>query len=363
MNALGNLTTGLDVSDRYSTFCTLSAEGEIEEQGRVLTRAGALQSHFEGPRRRVVLEAGSHSPWISRLLEELGHEVIVANARMVALIHKNPRKRDPVDAETLARLGRVDPKLLAPVRHRSKEAQVDLGVIRTRVVVVRARTALVNRVRGSVKSLGGRIPKCSTESFPRRALEHIPDPLRPTLEPILETISCLTKQIHLFDRDIEALCEERYPETAVLQQVKGVGPVIALAYRLVIDDPTRFPTSRSVGAYLGLTRRHDDSGDCEPELPISKAGDPLVRRLLIQGAQYILGAFGPDTDLRRWGLNYVRRHGGTNQAKRKAIVAVARKLAVLLHRLWLTGEVYEPLRSARRTRHRRGETDTQDDAA
>ena len=340
------LTTGLDVSDRFSTFCMLAVEGEVEEQGRVRTTARALRAHFEGPKRRVVLEAGTHSPWISRLLDELGHEVIVANARMVALIHKNPRKRDPVDAENLARLGRVDPKLLAPIQHRSEEAQVHLGVIRTREAVVRARTALVNRVRGAVKSLGGRIPKCSTESFPKKALEHLPDPLRPALEPMLDTISHLSKQIRFFDRELEALCEERYPETALLRQVKGVGPKIALTYRLVLDDPMRFPTSRAVGAYLGLTRRHDDSGDTEPELPITKAGDALLRRLLVQGAQYILGAFGPDTDLRRWGLDYIRRCGSTKEAKRKAIVAVARKLAVLLHCLWITGEVYEPLRNA-----------------
>ena len=340
------LTTGLDVSDRFSTFCMLAVEGEVEEQGRVRTTARALRAHFEGPKRRVVLEAGTHSPWISRLLDELGHEVIVANARMVALIHKNPRKRDPVDAENLARLGRVDPKLLAPIQHRSEEAQVHLGVIRTREAVVRARTALVNRVRGAVKSLGGRIPKCSTESFPKKALEHLPDPLRPALEPMLDTISHLSKQIRFFDRELEALCEERYPETALLRQVKGVGPKIALTYRLVLDDPMRFPTSRAVGAYLGLTRRHDDSGDTEPELPITKAGDALLRRLLVQGAQYILGAFGPDTDLRRWGLDYIRRCGSTKEAKRKAIVAVARRLAVLLHCLWITGEAYEPLRNA-----------------
>ncbi len=131
-----NLTTGLDVSDRYSTFFTLTADGETEEEGRMRTTARALRVHFEGPHRRIVLEAGPHSPWISRLLAELGHEVIVANARMVALIHKNPRKSDPVDAESLARLGRVDPKLLAPIEHRSEEAQIHLGIIRTRDVVV-----------------------------------------------------------------------------------------------------------------------------------------------------------------------------------------------------------------------------------
>ena len=182
-----NLTTGLDVSDRYSTFFTLDADGEVEEEGRMRTTSPALRIHFAGPRRRVVLEAGPHSPWISRLLAELGHEVIVANARMVALIHKNPKKSDPVDAESLARLGRVDPKLLAPIEHRSEEAQIHLGVIRTRAAVVCARTALVNHVRGTVKALGGRIPKCSTHSFPRKAAEHIPGALRPGLEPVLET--------------------------------------------------------------------------------------------------------------------------------------------------------------------------------
>ena len=208
----------------------------------------------------------------------------MANARMVALIHKNPRKSDPVDAESLARLGRVDPKLLAPIEHRSEEAQIHLGIIRTRDVVVRARTALVNHVRGAVKALGGRIPMCSTHSLPRKAGKHLPDRLRPGLEPILESIQQLSSQIRAFDRQIEELCETRYPETTLLEQVKGVGAVTALAFRLVLDDAGRFPKSCSVGPYLGLTRRRDDSGDSQPELRITKAGDELLRRLLIQAA-------------------------------------------------------------------------------
>jgi transposase len=309
------------------------------------TTAQALESHFTDRRRRVVVEAGPRSPRISRLLDELGHEVIVANARMVALIHKNPKRRDPVDAESLARLGRVDPKLLWPIEHRSAEAQADLGVVRTRDVVVRARTALINHVRGAVKSFGGRIPRCSAEAFSAKAGEHIPEPLREGLEPILETIAGLSRQIRYFDKQIDALCDERYPETAVLRQIKGVGPVTALTYRLVLGDPHRFPNSRAVGAYLGLTPRHRDSGEFEPELRITKAGDELLRRSLVLAARYILGPFGPDTDLRRWGLDYIRRSGDSKTSKNKAAVAVARKLAVLLHRLWITGEVYEPLRS------------------
>jgi len=336
--------TGLDVSDRYSSTYTITEEGEVVEEGRVRTTPRALEAYFAGRRRRVVLEAGPHSPWISRLLKKLNHEVIVANARMVALIHSNPKKRDPVDAETLARLGRVDPKLLYPIQHRSEEAQVDLGVVRARDAVVRARTGLINHVRGSVKSYGARIPGSSAEGFAAKAEEHVPEALRAGLEPVVEMIRALSRQIRFFDKQLEALCEERYPETGVLRQIKGVGPVTALTFCLVIEDPARFPSSRAVGAYLGLTRRHDDSGESEPELRITKAGDEFLRRLLVQSAHSILGHFGPDTDLRRWGLHYIERGGGSKTAKKKAAVAVARKLAVLLHRLWSTGEVYQPLR-------------------
>lgn len=348
--ATPKVITGLDVSDRHCSTCAITAEeGEVVEEGRVRTTPEALRAHFTGPRRRIALEAGPHSPWISRLLKELGHEVVVANARMVALIHSNPKKRDPVDAEALARLGRVDPKLLYPIEHRSEEAQVDLNLIRARDAVVRARSALINHVRGSVKSFGARIPTSSAEGFAAKAEEHLPQPLRAGLEPVLETIRGLTRQIQFFDKRIEALCEERYPETGVLRQIKGVGPITALTYRLVLEDPARFPRSRAVGAYLGLTRRHDDSGESEPELRITKAGDAFLRRCLVQAAHYILGPFGPDTDLRRWGLHYIERGGGPKTAKKKAAVAVARKLAVLLHRLWSTGEVYEPLRQHQST--------------
>lgn len=350
MDTTPMLVTGVDVSDRYSHYCTLTREGDIEGEGRVRTTDAALRAHFEGNSRRVVLEAGPHSPWISRMLTEQGHEVIVANARMVSLIHKNPNKRDRVDAEALARLGRADPKLLYPIKHRSEVTQIDLGVIKARDAVVRARTALINHVRGTVKSLGVRLPTCSAEAFHSRAGETLPDAVRPALEPILETIERLSRQVRFFDKQIDELCVERYPETELMQQIKGVGPVTALAYRLVVEDPARFRRSRQVGHYLGLTRRHDDSGESEPELRITKAGDKLLRRLLIQCAHYILGPFGADCDLRRWGLEYIRRGGNSKTSKKKATVAVARRLAVLLHCLWRTGQVYEPLHNDLRSK-------------
>ena len=339
------MTVGLDVGDRYSYLCVLDAAGEVVEEGRIPTTAAALQRRFlSAERMRIVLETGTHSPWMSRALEALGHEVLVANARRLRLIAEHDTKSDRVDAETLARLGRADPRLLAPVRHRAHGAQADLAVVRARDALVRTRTLLVNHVRGAVKSVGGRLPKCSTHSFSRQAGGEIPAELVPALGAILATIDEVSRAIRTYDRRVAELGTASYPETAVLRQVPGVGPVTALCYVLTLEDPARFPRSRAVGSYLGLRPKQDDSGDSVPQLRITKAGDQMLRRLLVGSAHYILGPFGPDCDLRRWGLRLAAR-GGKN-AKKRAVVAVARKLAVLLHRLWSTGAAYEPLRRA-----------------
>jgi transposase len=339
------MTIGLDLGDRYSYFYTLDPQGEKIESGRVQTTRSALEKRFRGGERaRVVIEAGTHSPWVSRLLAECGHEVLVANPRQLARIAQNQSKDDPVDAELLARLGRVEPQLLSPIVHRGAEAQADLAVIRARDAVVAARTRLVNPVRGAVKSWGARLPKCSPRSFAQKGESQVPEPLRAALGPVLEVIAELTEQIKGYDRQLEAACQENYPETELLRQVGGVGAVTALAFVLTLEDPHRFGRSRSVGSFLGLRPGRDKSGAQDPELRITKAGDQLLRRLLVGSAQYILGPFGPDCDLRRWGLKLANR--GRKNAKKRAVVAVARKLAVLLHRLWVGGEVYEPLRLA-----------------
>jgi transposase len=341
------LTVGVDLGDEHSHLCVLDAEGRVVEEVRVRTTESALRKRFAGPARlRVALETGTHSPWVSRLLEECGHEVLVAQSRKLRMISQNPSKNDRADAEMLARVARVDPKLLSPIRHRGVAGQADLAVLRSRQAMVRARTDLVNHVRGAVKSFGARLPKCSTDAFGRRVAEAIPEELRPALLPLLETIKRLTDDIRVFDRRVEKRCEEVYPATAALRQVGGVGPVTSLAYVLVLEDPGRFAKSRAVGPYIGLQPRQSNSGEQEPQLRITKAGDKMLRALLVQAAHYVLGPFGPDTDLRRWGTALAAR-GGKN-AKKRAVVAVARKLAVLLHRLWVTGEVYEPLRQANR---------------
>ena len=337
------MTIGIDLGDRYSYLYTLDAAGENTESGRVQTTKSALEKRFRnGEAARVVIEAGTHSFWVSRLLGECGHEVVVANPRKLALITKN--ERHPVDAELLARLGRVEPQLLSPIAHRGAEAQADLAVIRARDAVVAARTQLVNHVRGAVKSWGSRMPRCSPRSFARKGESEVPEPLRAALGPLLEVIAEMTEQIKGYDRQIEEACREHYPETELLRQVGGVGAVTSLAFVLTLEEPHRFGRSRSVGGFLGLHPGRDKSGAQDPELRITKAGDQLLRRLLVGSAQYILGPFGPDCDLRRWGLKLASR--GRKNAKKRAVVAVARKLAVLLHRLWAGGEVYEPLRLA-----------------
>ncbi len=338
------LTIGVDLGDKWSRYCVLDEGGDISEEGRITTTARAMRKRFEGMAHcRVVIEVGTHSPWVQRLLEELGHEVITAHTQAVRLIYGGTSKNDRLDAERLARLARVDPRLLHPIRHREGSAQADRAVIRSRHVLVGCRTSLINPARGIVKSMGGRLPACSAESFSKRSAEELPDELKPALWPVLETIAALTQEIRRYDQRIESLASKRYPETELLRQVSGVGSVTALSFVLRVEDPGRFRRSRSLGAYLGLQPRRRQSGDQDPELRITKAGDEDLRRLLVNAAHYILGPFGPDTSLRRWGLALAAR--GRKNAKKRALVAVARKLAVLLHRLWVTGEVYEPLRT------------------
>lgn len=338
------LTLGLDLGDRTSHFALLDVEGQVVERGTVATTREALRQRFaQLPSSRVVLEVSTHSPWVSALLQELHHAVIVANARAVKAVSQNPRKSDRIDAELLARLARVDPALLHPLAHRGETAQRDLAVLRARDSLVRARSRLINSARGLVKAAGARLPMCGADAFHRRVVEAVPAELRPALEPLLEVCAALTQQLRAYDRQVEAMLL-RYPETQQLRQLRGVGPLTSLAFVLTIDDPQRFTRSRMVGPYLGLVPRRRQSGDRDPELHITKTGDGFVRKLLVECAQYMLGPFGEDCDLRRWGLRLAGE--GSTARKRRAVVAVARKLATLLHRLWVTGEVYEPLRQA-----------------
>jgi transposase len=339
------LTIGLDLGDRSSWYCVLDETGSVLLEQRLSTTPKAMREVFGAmPRSRIALETGMHSPWVSRLLSELGHEVIVAHARNVRLIGESRKKDDRIDAQTLARLARIDPQLLCPVKHRSAKAQADLTVIRARAGLVRARTALVNTARGLAKSYGERLRGCNVRNMNPEKAEGLSPELQAALEPLLAGIESLSEHIRAYNERIEQLAQESYPQVALLKQVKGVGTLIALTFLLTLEDVHRFRKSRDVGCYLGLQPGRRNSGQSEPQMHISKEGDPYLRTLLVQGAHHILGPFGADCDLRRWGLKLAERGG--KSGKKRAVIAVARKLAVLLHRLWVSGEVYEPLRNS-----------------
>ena len=348
-----NVTAGLDLGDKYSYLCLIDTDtGEVIEEGRLRTTPEALRRRFSSEQQplRVAIEAGTHSPWVSRVLEEYAATrswwPTLARRDLSTQTSANKRKTDEIDAENLARLARLDPKLLYPLKHRGEASQAHLALIRSREALVSARTQLVNHVRGAVKSFGARLPKCPARSFHNKAAEHIPEALLPALGPILEMIGSLTKRIGEYDRKLEMISKEHYPETELLRQVEGVGVLTALTFVLTLEDPHRFERSRSVGAYLGLVPARDQSGDRDPQKRISKEGDQMLRKLLVGSAHYILGPFGSESDLRRHGQRIASR-GGKN-AKKRAAVAVARKLSVLLHRLWVTGELYDPLYNAHR---------------
>lgn len=340
----GRMTIGIDIGDRKSHFCVLNSQGQVLAEGTLPTTSTAFRREFAALRPSLVaIEAGAHSLWVSRVLEECRHEVLVGNPRKIRLITESDRKNDRADAHSLARLARADRQLLAPIQHRSPEKQTELCIIRARDVLVRSRTALINCARGLVKPMGLRLPACTTNAFAKKAaLTPMSAILRLALDPLLQQIESVTQAIRDYDHQIEQIAAMQHPETGALQQVKGVGALIALTYVLTLEDPHRFSKSRDVGAFLGFLPRERQSGERSPQLGISRAGNEYLRRLLVQSAHYVLGPFGPDTDLRRWGLQLAARGG--SHAKKRALVAVARKLSVLLHHLWSTGEVYEPLK-------------------
>lgn len=272
-------------------------------------------------------------------------------ARKLRLIYANKRKTDEVDAESLACLARLDPKLLYPVAHRGEDSQAHMAIVRSRQALVGCRSRLVKHFpKGRSSPSGHACP--SAQQGPSTTTPQRTSPRRfghPSC-PSWSRSDALTERIREYDQKLEAISEESYPETALLRQVEGIGPLTALAFVLALEDPHRFERSRSVGAYLlGLVPASDRSGERDPQKRISKEGDEMLRKLLVSCVHYVLGPFGSDSDLRRHGEKIASR-GGKN-SKKRAVVAVSRKLAVLLHRLWVTGETYEPLREA----HRRGE--------
>jgi transposase len=335
------MTIGIDLGDVWSHYCTLNEDGEVVDRGRFRTTLSGVEKWFtDVPMARVAMETGTHSIWISEQLHEMGHEVIVANVRELRAISHSDRKSDQVDAEKLARYARLDPEILRPISHRTVAQQEALTLIRARNLIVRLRTAAVNSVRGLAKPCGYRLPASSTLCFAKRCMAVLPPGLALALGPVLEQIAAMTVKIQQYDRTIKRLTETEYPETQALLKVYGVGQLTALTYVLTLGSKERFKRSRDVGCYLGLRPRRSQSGKRDPQLGITKAGNIYLRSLLVECANHVLGPRGKDSTLRQWGLHLAARGG--KQSHNRAIVAVARKLAVLLHRIWITQAQYIP---------------------
>ena len=344
-SSMVGMTIGIDLGDIWSHYCTLSEDGEVIDRGRFRTNPSGVDSRFRDLEPvRVAMEAGTHSIWVSEQIRELGHEVMVANVRELRAISHSDRKSDKVDAEKVARYARLDPEILRPIAHRTVAQQETLTLIRARDVLVRLRTGAVNSVRGLAKPCGYRLPASSTLCFAKRCLAALPPGLSQALGPLLQQIADMTVKIKEYDRAIKQLTETEYPETQALIKVYGVGHLTALTFVLTLGNKERFQRSRDVGCYLGLRPKRSQSGESDPQLGITKAGNGYLRQLLVECANHVVGPHGKDSALRQWGLSLGARGGG--HARRRAVVAVARKLAVLLHRIWITQEVYVPFYAA-----------------
>jgi transposase len=333
-------TIGLDLGDRSHYACVLDNTGQILHEGPLVNDRVALTLLLtQYPAATVALEAGTHSPWISRYLTGLGATVIVANPRKLHAISRHERKCDRRDAVMLARLARADVALLHPLQHGSAQAQHDLLGLKLRDSLVRTRVNLINTVRFTLKSLGHTVSNPSSEAFHKNIVTAVPADCLPVVKPVLAVLALLTEKIKLLERDLVRRSKKDYPVTQRLQQIAGVGPLTALCFVLKIGEPNRFGRSRDVGPYLGLCPGRDQSGGTDKQLRISKCGDGLLRRLLVSAAHYILGPFGPACALRAYGQHLV---GTSVREKKRAVVAVARKLAVLLVSLWKHDTDYEP---------------------
>jgi len=344
------LTIGIDLVDKFHEICILNGAGEVISEDRIENEVSTLNEYldnFRYPKNVLVaLEAGTHSPWISELLTMRSFKVLVGNPRKLQMIWQSDFKTDKRDALMLARIARFDKNLLSPIKHRSKKSQCHLAIIKSRNNLVQCRTKLINSVKGMLKSQGIKITAAHTSlTFGRRVMDFVPKEMYSSLAAIIQTINFLTRKITEFDRNIEELCTALYPEAEVLKQIRGVGSLTALTFILTLEDPDRFKKSRDVGPFLGLVPRKDQSGSQDKQLSITKAGNVYLRQSMVAAAHYILGPFGTDCDLRRYGEKIADKAGGKT-GKKKAVVAVARKLSVLMHRLWKTQEEYKPFRKS-----------------
>lgn len=335
---------GLDVSEKYIHFCELTTEGVFESEGRFRTNRQQLAKRFACPPVTAVLEVGSHSRWITEELRALGHQVMVLDPRRLKLITASIYKDDKIDAQALAMLALECPRLLKTVEPRGDGQQIALTLVRARADLVEMRTKAVNAVRGLLKPYGLRIgKKGSSPNFGAEAREVMPEELATILNPMLDVIEKLNASIKAYDKQVEDMVPEIASDAMHLLEIDGVAHLTLLYFVALVGDPYRFTKTRDIGSYLGLCRKRDDSGDRTSQLGITKAGDKYMRALLANCASHIIGPFGKDCDLRRWG----ERLAGTSRGQRnRARTGISRKLAVMMLAMWKSGEAYDPERNS-----------------
>lgn len=332
---------GIDIGDKVNFICILNESGDILDKFEIDNNKEEMIEYFESiEKASIVIEAGSHSPWISRLLISIGHDVFTCNPRHLAAVSQNLQKSDQTDCEILARLLLTGKHLLKQVHHAKEDAMRDFLLIKSRRALVKSRTILINNSRGVVKSFGERIsPRLTADAFHKHAGETLKEDTLEKIEDLIEVIGKTTEQILKYEKSIKDLIKKKYPVAELLQSINGVGPLTSLAFILTIDDPNRFEKSRNVPVYLGLVPRRDQSGDKDKQLPITKAGSKLMRSLLLNCANYILSEKGEDNQIKRFGLK-ISGNGKSKARKNKAKVAVARKLCVIMHQIWITNKPF-----------------------
>lgn len=330
---------GIDVHSKSSEVVIVDERGERSDGARISTTESSLRRWFGGRAPMVIcLEAGGQSAWVARILTSLGHDVVVANPARVRLIAEATLKNDQVDAETLARLVRADRRLLCPIIHRSADTQRQRGVLRARRALVNARATCLNTSRGILRSFGFRTPSRTAERLAASLVDsQIPEALVAVVAPLVQLALELDEKIAALDAEVETM-GEAYPEVALLRTIPGVGPLVGLAFVLCLEDPSRFRRSRDVAGYLGLRPTMRESGSTSRYGRITHQGDTEMRRLLVQAAHGVLRSRA-DSDLKQWAQGLVARVG-----KKKAVVALARKLAVVMHTMWVQGEPFRPVR-------------------
>ncbi|MCH7942084.1 MAG: IS110 family transposase [Proteobacteria bacterium] len=328
---------GLDVSKEETSFCVMDAAGKILAQGKVATDPDALfealKEHCPCP-ERIVLETGTLSGWLARGLRKLGLPVDVIDARQAHAVMKlQHNKTDRNDAYLLAEIARTG--FYRSVSVNSEASQMQRILIKARRHLVCQRRDTENAIRGFLAALGLRFPRGSGKlaARVRDALEERPD-LKAMIEPLLASVEAQKAQIRRLDEEVMAEAKAS-PASRLLMTVGGVGPVTALAFAATIGDASRFARSRDVGAYLGLTSRRYQSGEMDYSGRISKHGDAVMRSLLYEAANSLLTVVRRAHPLKDWARRIKRR-----SSHKKACVALARKLAVIMHRMLITGEAF-----------------------